>query len=466
MKLNITYWAGTTLLLAVQHLHGAIEPTAGTWKTWVIANGSSHRVQAPPADADTQNELGELKRRISQRAPADIDAIHYWNSGSPAYRWIQIAQREVTGHGLGGPGATRAMSLVAAAMNDAMVAAWDSKYAYNRPRPSQLDASISTAIPVPDSPSYPSEHLTAAGAASAVLSYLFPERKAAFDSLVAADRESRLSAGTEFASDVTAGFALGQLVGQDVIAWAQSDGSSAKFAGSFPPSPGVWSGSNPSFPLAGTWRTWALPFGSYLRLDPPPAFGSPAMAAQIAGVKDFDRTVDTTRIAWVWQASFIDPWVDTVNWYLFESGLSNDPPKAAQVYALALLAQHDATIACWDTKYAYLELRPPQADSQITPLFPLPAHPSYPSGHACASGAAAGVLSSVFPASTAYFLDRAREGGLSTFYAGIHYLNDVDTGISLGISVAHFVLQRGGLADAGAALAPKTTEPTDATTKQ
>jgi membrane-associated phospholipid phosphatase len=149
----------------------------------------------------------------------------------------------------------------------------------------------------------------------------------------------------------------------------------------------------------------------------------------------------------VWQASFIDPWIDTVNRFLFESRLSDNAPKAAQVYALAMVAQHDATIACWDTKYAYLEPRPPQADPQVTTLFPLPAHPSFPSGHACASGAAAEVLSAVFPDSAAYFLARAREAGLSTFYSGIHYVNDVDGGISLGITVAHSVLQRAGLAE-------------------
>jgi membrane-associated phospholipid phosphatase len=66
----------------------------------------------------------------------------------------------------------------------------------------------------------------------------------------------------------------------------------------------------------------------------------------------------------------------------------------------------------------------------------------------------------VFPESTAYFLDRAGEGGISTFYAGIHYLNDVDAGISLGISVAHFVLQKAGLADAVTDLATKARDAT------
>lgn len=447
MNRNVTALAGIALVLVVRQLNGAAEPKAGEWKTWAMANGSAHRLQKPPGDEETQAELLALNEILGERDAGDVEAIEYWNSGSPAYRWIQIAQGEVQSHGLGGPAATRAMSLVAAALNDAMVAAWDSKYAYNRPRPSQLDATISTAIPVPGSPSYPSEHLTAAGAACAVLSYLFPDRKDAFEALVAMDRESRSYAGTEFPSDLSAGLALGLAVGQDAIVWAQADGSDAKFTGSFPANPGVWSSSNPSFPLAGMWKPWALSSGSQLRLDPPPAFGSAEMTAQIQEVKQFNRTVDTNRIAWVWQASFIDPWIDTVNRFLFESRLSEDAPKAAQVYALAMVAQHDATIACWDTKYAYLEPRPPQADPQITTLFPMPAHPSYPSGHACASGAAAAVLSQVFPESRSYFLDRAREAGLSTFYSGIHYPNDVDAGMSLGSAVAQVVLQRAGLAE-------------------
>ncbi|MEZ4659658.1 MAG: phosphatase PAP2 family protein [Caldilineaceae bacterium] len=54
---------------------------------------------------------------------------------------------------------------------DAIVA-WDAKYAYNRPRPS----GITPLIVEPASPSYPSEHAAAAGAAATVLAYLFPTR--------------------------------------------------------------------------------------------------------------------------------------------------------------------------------------------------------------------------------------------------------------------------------------------------
>src|SRR6185436_1378322 len=101
---------------------------------------------------------------------------------------IQIAQQEVASHNLGGPAATRAMSLVAVAMNDAMVAAWDSKYAYQRPRPAQVDSGIVPLIDTPNSPSYPSEHSVAAATAAKVLAYLFPDRSEAFDSM-ASDAE-------------------------------------------------------------------------------------------------------------------------------------------------------------------------------------------------------------------------------------------------------------------------------------
>jgi len=49
---------------------------------------------------------------------------------------------------------------------------------------------------------------------------------------------SRLYAGVEFASDVSAGTRLGSLVADQVIARAKGDGSDAAFTGSFAPAPG------------------------------------------------------------------------------------------------------------------------------------------------------------------------------------------------------------------------------------
>jgi membrane-associated phospholipid phosphatase len=253
---------------------------------------------------------------------------------------------------------------------------------------------------------------------------------------------SRLFAGTDFPSDVEAGMALGSRVADAVVTWAKADGSDAVFAGSFPPAPGVWTSPTPSFPLAGNWKTWSLSSGREFRLPPPPAFGSPEMNLQISGLKTFPRTTETNHTAWFWQPTFVDPWVDTANQAIFEHHLDRNPPVAAQVYAASLVAMHDATIACWDTKYAYLEVRPIQADASIQPLFATPQHPGYPSGHACASAAASSVLGGIFPEGAGSLTTRAREAGLSTFYSGIHFQNDVEQGLQLGELVGRRVLDR------------------------
>ncbi|MGI8991075.1 MAG: hypothetical protein ACR2I2_16040 [Bryobacteraceae bacterium] len=77
-----------------------------------------------------------------------------------------------------------------------------------------------------------------------------------------------------------------------------------------------------------------------------------------------------------------------------------------------MFAQHDATIACWDTKYAYLEMRPFMFDSTVTTLFPNPGHPSFPSGHACASGGTGAVMGYLFPSDGQSFADRAAQAGV------------------------------------------------------
>src|SRR5207248_3059652 len=98
------------------------------------------------------------------------------------------------------------------AIYDSIIAAWDSKYTHNRPRPSELDSSLTTAIPNPQSPSYPSEYAVAAGAASTVLAYLFPDDADLLTQQAQAAMQSRLIAGVEYPSDAQAGLELGQKV--------------------------------------------------------------------------------------------------------------------------------------------------------------------------------------------------------------------------------------------------------------
>ena len=72
------------------------------------------------------------------------------------------------------PRAARAYALIAAAFFDAFIASQDGKFTYWYIRPHQLDPGIVPLFPVPNFPSYPSNHSTFSAARSEVLAYLFP----------------------------------------------------------------------------------------------------------------------------------------------------------------------------------------------------------------------------------------------------------------------------------------------------
>ena len=122
------------------------------------------------------------------------------------------------------------------------------------------------------------------------------------------------------------------------------------------------------------------------------------------------------------------PWLDTVNLEIFQNHLDGNAPRAARVYALEAVAQHDATIACWDTKFTYLELRPPMADPTIVPLFALPQHPAF---HPAMPALPERHRRFELPVSNdaQSFSAMAQDAGNSTFYALIHSMYDVAQGL-------------------------------------
>jgi hypothetical protein len=126
-----------------------IEPNAGKWKTWVLTSGDQMRLPPPPDEAETRAEITQLKALAKQRDAATLDRIIWWNAGPPGYRWTSIAippgPANASLH-------SRIMALLSVAIYDATIAAWDSKYAYNRPRPSVFDPSLKVALPNPQSP--------------------------------------------------------------------------------------------------------------------------------------------------------------------------------------------------------------------------------------------------------------------------------------------------------------------------
>jgi hypothetical protein len=145
-------WLIVGLSLAC-NMSAQVEPNAGQWKTWVIASGSALRLPAPPDANSTAAEIQWVKECLANRNQAALAQIHFWDAGAPGYRWMQLAEQLAVSQGLSTPLQTRALSLVAAAIYDSTVAAWDSKYVYMRQHPSEIDPTVTTAIKPTASPS-------------------------------------------------------------------------------------------------------------------------------------------------------------------------------------------------------------------------------------------------------------------------------------------------------------------------
>ena len=443
--LMVSIISAVALPLHVQ-ADGSIEPNAGNWRTWVISSGRDYRVPPPPGAAETRAELRALADLISHNDAQAQQQIAFWDAGAPAYRWIDLLNaRTLAGTPTATNGRTGVYTYVALAMHDATIATWESKYAYNRRRPSERDHRLPTALPVPESPSYPSEHAAAAQAAASVLAYFLPAEAQSFQSTAEQAGWSRVLAGLQYPSDYYAGLALGKKVAEQVIAKAKLDGSDAVWAGGVPTGPCKWIGTNPGNVTGANFVPLLLTSPSEFRPAPPPACDSPQVIAETAIVHNFPRAVPGTpaifatnykAFYWqspeglqVWPYRYADKW-------MFEDGLDRNPPRAARVYALIGAVQFDAFIASQDGKFTYWYLRPHQLDPAIVPLIPVPNFPSYPSNHSTFSTAKSEMLAYLFPAHADFIRAVGKEAGDSRIWAGIHYPMDNAAGVQLGKSVA------------------------------
>jgi membrane-associated phospholipid phosphatase len=244
------------------------------------------------------------------------------------------------------------------------------------------------------------------------------------------------------------GTSIGQAVGGAIVTRTMNDGFTKPFAGSPPVGPGLWIPNGPPFGATfGQVTAWLLASNSQFRPGPPPAFGSPPYLTALQEIRTISdtRTAEQIAIANYWNfptGTFTPPgyWSFVASEYVGTYGL--DELDATHAFALTEAALMDGLIGCWDAKYTYWFIRPPQADPLITTVFPMPNHPSYPSGHSCASSAAVTVLEHLFPQRTSELDGWLTELGLSRMYAGIHYRFDIDTGRQLGTSVGEWAIAR------------------------
>lgn len=129
-----------------------------------------------------------------------------------------------------------------------------------------------------------------------------------------------------------------------------------------------------------------------------------------------------------------------------------DLGRAAEAYAKAGIAERDATIICFRSKYKYNLLRPVTyirklIDPNWLSFIPTPPHPEYPAAHAQVTGAVMQAAARVLGNNVA-FIDHSydfrgypsrsykslfaagEDAGISRLYGGIHYLPSINIGLA------------------------------------
>lgn len=208
--------------------------------------------------------------------------------------------------------------------------------------------------------------------------------------------------------------------------------------------PGMgWTAHDPVEPAAVTWGPVPTPNPQVYLAPPPPANDSPTTRAELEQLQQMARQRTPADLAQISRWSTDEHSVMT-NWGKIADLMAGtyrlSPPAGARLHALLADAVYNALIACWRNKYHYLRPRPTMLDPTLTIVIPVPEHPSYPSGHACVAGAANAVLEQFFPSESAIFAATALDAVLARMKAGIHFLSDMDAGLSLGQQVAQDIL--------------------------
>ena len=279
------------------------------------------------------------------------------------------------------------------------------------------------------------------------------------------------------------GIAVGQQVAAMILAARAADGFSAPVpAIDDGTAPYQWRRTPPPFappllPHFARVTPWVIERADQFLPPPPPALGSRAYARAFDEVKEagfagsITRTPDRTDRALFHALSHAVFWNDVARQLCVGRlvGLS----RTARLFALLNTAFMDAYIGVWHAKFdVYFNWRPitaiqladedgnprTTADALWVPLSVTPPHPTYPSGHAAGSGAAAYILQRFFgrnghsivvtsptaPGVTLYY-DRLRtivDDVLDARVdAGIHFRFDDDAGVVQGRETARYVFK-------------------------
>lgn len=297
--------------------------------------------------------------------------------------------------------------------------------------------------------------------------------KAAIDSLetalynefLAVEKKSKLDQSTDF----------GKAAANAVFNWAETDGYKvANLPYTVPVGAGLWKPTPPAFaapatPYWGNNRPIIVGSHTGAHVTPPPAYSEAPGSdfyKQVNHVYQTSLTLTDAQkamaIFWRDVPGVTSPghWLNVIRQTVVQTNASLE--KAALTYALGGSALNDALIACFKDKYAYNVVRPITYIATVmehtawNTVLGTPAHPEYPSAHSSLSAATAEIMQKMYgnititdrtydylgmqPRTYNSFVQIAQEAGLSRVYAGIHYQNSVDQGLTQGKRVGRNIL--------------------------
>ena len=186
----------------------------------------------PPPSAGSpkmNEEIAEVLDFTQNASRENIRIVNFWADGAGTYtppgHWNAIATAEFVKGNLSEVRWARNYALLNAAMMDAAVVCWNTKYFYFNARPCQLNPKIKTLTGVPNFPAYISGHSTFSGAAAEILGYLVPAKANDFKAMATEASNSRMFGGIHYRSDCEQGLIAGKKVGAYAVERAKIDGS-------------------------------------------------------------------------------------------------------------------------------------------------------------------------------------------------------------------------------------------------
>ncbi|MFI5119009.1 MAG: vanadium-dependent haloperoxidase [Thermoanaerobaculia bacterium] len=177
-----TYRPHTTPGVYVPTLLPAV-PHWGKRKPWVMTSADQFRPGPPPSlSSDTwKRDYSEIKavgaKNSTQRTPEQTAIARFWEVTAPIVYW-PVARSVAIAPGRNVTENAHLLAVAAMAMDDALIAVFDAKYAYNFWRPitairngegDTRDSSWTPFIDTPMHPEYPCAHCILSGALAAVL---------------------------------------------------------------------------------------------------------------------------------------------------------------------------------------------------------------------------------------------------------------------------------------------------------